>query len=391
MDIQKYNVVLLGVSYFDGMASSTRVRNLLEPLINKEVIEIKNLIYEKDAAGLKDKKGVLDKVTYQIIGFSKSNPFSIISFIYRGLKFLKRNKCKNKKNILYNYEHPDIKNISLILFAKITGYKILFDIVEDNRYYDKNQRFLSKLKIRSSVFLLNQSRYFADVILAISDHLLQIMKDIGKNEVPVYFIPITVDLKKFKISKSTPSKEIKIFYGGSFGAKDGLEYLIPAFQKISEKYKNAYLVLTGRGTKASSDRVKEMASTSIAKDRIIFKGYLSINDYYTLLNTCDIFCMTRVNSNAANAGFPFKLGEFLATGKAVVATKVGDVPKYLVNNRNAILINPNSSKEIIDGLSFIIENADKRTSLGLNGRKTAEKYFDSEKVSKRLLEILETL
>ncbi|NJO25605.1 MAG: hypothetical protein HC867_07370 [Bacteroidia bacterium] len=38
----------MGVSCFDGMASSMRVRNLIEPLVAKNLISVSNLIYKKD-------------------------------------------------------------------------------------------------------------------------------------------------------------------------------------------------------------------------------------------------------------------------------------------------------------------------------------------------------
>ncbi|NJO25607.1 MAG: glycosyltransferase [Bacteroidia bacterium] len=97
--------------------------------------------------------------------------------------------------------------------------------------------------------------------------------------------------------------------------------------------------------------------------------------------------MTRVNTKFANAGFPFKLGEFLASGKAVVATSVGDVPNYLFNDINAMVVQPNSVDDLIDALLQLIENPDKRKRLGAEARKTAEKCFDSDKVGMKLLDI----
>ena len=37
----------------------------------------------------------------------------------------------------------------------------------------------------------------------------------------------------------------KIFYGGSFAPKDGLAYLLDAFEEVSRKDSNIKLVLTG--------------------------------------------------------------------------------------------------------------------------------------------------
>ena len=101
--------------------------------------------------------------------------------------------------------------------------------------------------------------------------------------------------------------------------------------------------------------------------------------------------MTMINSKYANAGFPFKLGEMLATGKPVLATKVGDVNNFLENMVSAILVEPNSAEGIAKGLKFIIENPHQAMTIGLNGKGKALEYFDSDKISIKLRAFLNQL
>ncbi|RZK25175.1 MAG: glycosyltransferase [Flavobacterium sp.] len=205
-------------------------------------------------------------------------------------------------------------------------------------------------------------------------------------------MPVTVNFKYFQ---NTPTEvdrsNLKIFYGGSFGEKDGIEYLISAYGRICESYPNVKLVLTGKGMGQDLVKVNSLIEKSSVKHNIIFPGYLETDSYYAFMNRADIFCMTRVNSKFANAGFPFKLGEFLATGKAVIATNVGDVPKYLSHNINALLISPNSVDELVQSITTLIENPEKILQIGKLGRKTAEENFDTEKVSEKLFSIFKSL
>ena len=53
-----------------------------------------------------------------------------------------------------------------------------------------------------------------------------LVKDLSK----VMYIPVTVDLEKIKVSKCAEKQGMKIFYGGSFGKKDGIEYLIGGYR-----------------------------------------------------------------------------------------------------------------------------------------------------------------
>lgn len=383
----KINVIILGVSCFEGMASSMRIRNLFEPLISKKIISVYNLIYEKSNKELTEKKGYLNDINYKIIGFRLINIFSMFGFIFGGISFISRSKHKKAKNILYVFDYPDIKNLTFLLYAKLTGYKIVIEIVEDNRY-EESVGISNKLRIKTSLLLAKYSRYIASALIGISDHLFKKLQLISKGKLPVYFIPISVNLNYFPKKESTVDKnKLQIFYGGSFGHKDGLQHLLKAFDIISRKYQQIELILTGAGHKQDMDRVNSQISEVEQKHRILNKGYLSTADYYETLNSCDIFCMTRVNSKYANAGFPFKLGEFLASGKAVVATDVGDVGEYLINGKNALLIKPDSVDELVEALISIIDNPEKIQILGKEARKTAEIHFDAEKVSMNLYSI----
>jgi glycosyltransferase involved in cell wall biosynthesis len=382
----------MGVSCFDGMASSMRVRNLIEPLVEKKLIAVSNLIYQKDNKEPIGKSGTLNNINFKVIGFSLKNVFSVFGFVFGGLSFISSSKQKGSKNILYHYNYPDIKSIWFILYAKMVGYKVIFDVIEDNSY-QSHVGFINKLRIKTSVFLFKYIRYFADGMIGISEHLYKLVQATTKNKIPCYLIPITVNLKYFKDTNDTVTQKnkIQIFYGGSFGQKDGLEYLIKAFDKVSASYPAAELVFTGIGHKQDMDRINAHIDNAENKNKIIYKGFLGTDEYYTLLKDCDIFCMTRVNSKFANAGFPFKLGEFLASGKAVIATNVGDVSNYLFNNVNAMVISPDSVDEIADALDELIQNPGKRRSLGIEARKTAEQFFDSDKIGMQLLSIFKAV
>lgn len=384
--------MIMGVSCFDGMASSTRVKNLIEPLINKNLVTAHNLIYQKDNREPIGKSGTLNNINFKIIDFRLGNPFSIFGFWGRGMSFLKKSRKKGEKNILYNYNYADLKNIVFLLYARMIGYKIILDIIEDNRF-ERPDGFVNRFRLKTSIFLFRFSRKFTDHFVAISEQLYERAEQNAKGKVPVSLIPITVNLNYFKRNGYHADKNnLKIFYGGSYAVKDGLKYLIDAFDVVSKKNEGIQLILTGSAPiKSDLEEIKTKIDRIAAKNRIRFMGFLKTEDYYNLLNNCDIFCMTRINSVYANAGFPFKLGEFLAAGKAVIATKVGDVPNYLFNEVNALLINPDSVEELSDAIMSVVNDPGKIKTLGLEARKTAETYFDSEKVSMKLLSIFESV
>ena len=381
--------MVLGICCFHGMAGSMRVRNLLEPLLEKKIISVYNLFDLKMCPENIPFTGIINEIGYKVIRSQPKNIFSIIKFYCSGFRFLQLNKKSQAKNILYNYSTPDIKNILFILYAKLIGYKVIIDVTEDNRYKTRYASFLERIRVKSSFYLLKKLSLFADAVLVISTYLEQRISSISKGKIPVILVPISVNFKYFKgPNKWNDKREIKIFYGGSFGQKDGLEFLIQAFDIVAYNFDNIRLVLTGKEyDDFDFKNIMSFINNANNRSQIEYKGFLETEAYYKLLNDCDIFCMTRNNTKFANAGFPFKLGEFLATGKVVISTDVGDISKYLKNGINCILIKPESVDEIVTALNYSINNYSKMESIGNQARRTAEDNFNSDILSQKLYEI----
>jgi glycosyltransferase involved in cell wall biosynthesis len=198
-------------------------------------------------------------------------------------------------------------------------------------------------------------------------------------KVPLFFLPVTVNRELLENQEQDrPPRALTLFYSGSFNEKDGLPYLLEGLYLTRKAGVPLRLMLSGKGTAKEMELFWETVRRFGLADIVDYKGFLTRTAYLQSLSSgADVFCMTRINSAYANAGFPFKLGEFLATGKPVIASKVGDVEKYLTNN-DAYLVNPENPEEIKNALVDIARFPLLAKVAGLNGREVARKYFDHE-------------
>ena len=94
--------------------------------------------------------------------------------------------------------------------------------------------------------------------------------------------------------------------------------------------------------------------------------------------------MTRTNSAYANAGFPFKLGEFLATGKPVVASNVSDVGKFFKDRHDSMLVKPGDRKDIVSAVEYLLANPEKAIEIGKRGREESYLVFRLSITRKRI-------
>ena len=79
-------------------------------------------------------------------------------------------------------------------------------------------------------------------------------------------------------------------------------------------------------------------------------------------------------------GFGYSIAEALYVKTPVIATKVGGIPEYL-NNKNATLINPKSSNELIKAISNFYHFESEFKKKTIKGKELIIEKFNSENMS----------
>ena len=395
---KRINLIFTGnFLYPYGMASTKRIQNFVDNLQLHDAIKSIKILLLRQAhtrVGKEERHGTYKGVEYRTIG-NDIRPnikalLKIPKYVIQGIYFIVKNRSRSSSNILYIYGPPNVENIIFVLFAKLIRYRMVFDIVEDYNTVSSSmlRHIFARIKIFSSIFLEKHIYFFADSLIVISNHLYKKFTGIVNNKIEVTQIPVSVDFERFKSNGHKFHDPVTIFYGGSFAEKDGIEYLISAFDEICRKYGNLKLLLSGKGSEKQINKMLDYMDMMQYKSNITYLGYLSDDDYYKTLNSSDILCMTRTDSKFANAGFPFKLGEYLATGNPVVASKVGSVSSYLHDKESAILVEPNSIDSIKTGIEYLVKNPSKALSVGSKGKKVSQEFFDSKIISEKLYNLL---
>ena len=93
----------------------------------------------------------------------------------------------------------------------------------------------------------------------------------------------------------------------------------------------------------------------------------------------------------ADAGFPSKLTEYLATGVPVVVTEVGDIPVYLNDNVNSFLSEPNNVEAFAAKLDFVLNNYEIAKEVALKGKELTNTIFNYNFQAKRMIGFMKIL
>jgi glycosyltransferase involved in cell wall biosynthesis len=392
---RKLNIVFLGeFSYPHGMAGTKRIQHAIDVIQDDSSVSTSVIVLRQSS---KDNRlnGFHDGIKYKtIMGdlLGAKIAFCYPMYYLKTMRALKSAFRSDSDNVIYSYGPPGLLNIGALNYAKRIGYKIVFDIVEDyGTAMSISRSLLHRVKMAGIEYLGRRVKSLASGVIVISSHLQKKYEVLTETEIPIHCRQISVDFDHFQFNRGASNTEHVLFYSGSFGKKDGVPILLEAFDVLASKYPSVRLVLTGKGSEEALQPVLNRISESPHKDRIEYKGYLDDDAYYTLLNSIDIPCMTRIDLAYANAGFPFKLGEFLATGKPVVVSRVSDVESLLDNCKDAMLVKPGDSGEIVGAVEYLIDHSQVAVTIGERGREKARALFDYQVQGRNLLDFIRTI
>lgn len=207
-----------------------------------------------------------------------------------------------------------------------------------------------------------------DGIIAVSKAAMETMAKYFPGEYRI--IPNGVDINLYSPGPSniTDLKGFpKILFVGRLEPRKGLRYLLEAMPMILNKFKDAILVVIGKGP---LEKVyKKMLSHKI-KQSVIFKGEVSEEEKINYYRWCDIFCAPSIGHES----FGITLLEAMATTKPVVCSAIPGYSEVVENGKEALLFKPKNPESIAHKIILLAKDEKLRKKLSKNGRKKAEKF-----------------
>lgn len=149
----------------------------------------------------------------------------------------------------------------------------------------------------------------------------------------------------------------------------GVQYIIPAFKNLLEKYPNALLVLCnakGEYKNEIQKMLSELPSNSYKE--IIFE-----QDNAALFKLFDVFVHVPVDKQIEAFGQIYV--EALAVGTPSVFTLSGIASDFIIDKKNALVVDYKSTEQIYNSIVEIIEDKQLASQLVQNGKQDLETYF----------------
>jgi glycosyltransferase involved in cell wall biosynthesis len=105
-------------------------------------------------------------------------------------------------------------------------------------------------------------------------------------------------------------------------------------------------------------------------------GRVPPSEIPSYLAACDIAVSPHIPlpKNTPFFGSPTKLFEYMAAGKAIVASRLGQIADVLDHERTALLVEPGEPSELAAALKALAGDHDLRQRLGRNAQVKAKEY-----------------
>lgn len=166
------------------------------------------------------------------------------------------------------------------------------------------------------------------------------------------------------------SDETLVGFVGTFGPWHGVLALAEAIALVPKDARIRFLLVGGGSLRGEVERVLTEAG---AMERVIFAGVVEHGRVPAMLDACDVLASPHVPlaDGSEFFGSPTKLFEYMAMGKGIVASRLGQIGDVLENEATALLVEPGNVRELSEAIQRLAASKELRERLGAAARKAA--------------------
>ncbi len=327
---------------------------------------------------------------------------SLDQYLHEPNQILKNLKYISKELKIIKQEKPDlvISRLDVYLFSTwfVTNYFHVPWIIEaDSPEVYEYRRFYTHYKKLPQIDTLIErfNVRTAREVFVVSNLIKKYYVDQGGDPRKIHVIPNGADEEKIVPFQKDEylkrqfelSDELVIGFIGSFHYWHGIDNLMKIMEKILGSEKNVKFLLVGSGGIREKD-LHDFVKTNHYDENVIFTGLVPHDEMGKYVSIMDIVLAPYPNLDFFYFS-PMKIYEYMAAGKAVVASGIGQIAEVIKNGENGLLFPPDEVEKMAEGIRGLIHNSKFREKLGRNARRDIETKHSWTMRGKKLSELCE--
>ena len=200
--------------------------------------------------------------------------------------------------------------------------------------------------------------------------------------VEIIEVPIVVDVEEQPLSDYPVGDPRTVVFAGSPVYGKTIRFIFTAMQRVWKEVPDCRLVVAGANE--GDPRALWLYEEARQEPRICVPGYVDREELLALYRQASALLIPMFENANAIARFPTKLGEYLASGRPVVTSAVGEVPRFLQDGLSAIVCAPGDADAYAEAILALLRDPGTAAAIGREGRRVAEERFDYRLYAEKL-------
>lgn len=227
----------------------------------------------------------------------------------------------------------------------------------------------------------------ADGLIVVSKYLKRTWVNYGFEESRIFITKTPVNAEEWPEHQGSISGSVAGFFGNIYHKE--IDNILEIAPIVREEIPSFEMLIFGDG--AESDReslVKRIQSLGLDNFVKVHKA-VSMREMRKLQSEMDALVLPREFAEFSLAGFPNKVGEYLASGCPTVLTNTGEISKVIKDQEHAVIVEANDNKLFAKSLVECLTDSEDAKKMGIRGRDLISSYAAPKTVVAEFLEWVE--
>lgn len=254
-------------------------------------------------------------------------------------------------------------------------------LVEVNALLSREARQFRKLELVGLAEAV-ESRVLneANVVMPVSDQLAKLVTSVGVPESKIRVVPNGANVEEFDPASDgmearrrlNLNGEFVVGFAGSLKSWHGVDVLVEAFEQLLIEDPSAKLLIVGSGP--TEAKLRSAAADVGRGDSVLFTGAVDHHQVPGYLSAMDVTVapFRKVEDFYFS---PIKLFEYMAAGRCIVASRLGQIEEVIVDGHNGLLCQPDDAHSLAAALLQARLNDSLRQRLGSTARRCVEENY----------------
>ncbi len=251
------------------------------------------------------------------------------------------------------------------------------------------------LNVGTARRFMSEGMPLLDGVLPISDYLVDQIEEYRfatGSEVRFLKVPIFVDTKRFCPSDSARPGIPTFLWCGSLDYTRIVMSLVDAAVLLKERGLPFRIeILGGSGLRYQLEKLLRYVERTATGDVVVIRDFIPEEELVGSYDQAAACLVLLRDDDISRSRFTTKLGEFLAMGRPVIASPIGELNRYLVDGKTAFFTRDLSPGALADAIASVANDRTRAETVGRAGRHLAETVFDYRVQGTRVAEFLDSL